>query len=81
LFAMNDDPGWRARVDGRSVPIVIADGALSAVEVGPGSHRIELDYRPGSFRAGVAVTLLTVAGIVVFLWRDRRARRGHLRSA
>jgi hypothetical protein len=81
LFSMNDDPGWQARVDGHSVPIVVADGALLAVEVGPGSHRIELDYRPGSFRAGVAVTFLTVVGLVVFSWRDRRTRRGRSRSA
>ncbi|MEO5841627.1 MAG: YfhO family protein [Acidimicrobiales bacterium] len=80
LFSMNDDPGWQARVDGRSVPIVVADGALMAVEVEPGNHHIELNYRPGSFRAGVAVTFLTVAGLVVFLSRDRRTRRIHSRS-
>lgn len=81
LFSINDDPGWQARVDGRSVPIVIADGALMAVEVDPGNHQIQLDYRPRSFRAGVAVTFLTVAGLAVFLWRDRRKRRIHSLSA
>ena len=81
LFSMNDDPGWKARVDGRSVPIVVADGALMAVEVDPGDHHIELDYQPRSFRVGVAVTLLTVAGLTVFLWRDRRNRRIHTRPA
>jgi hypothetical protein len=79
LFSMNDDPGWQARVDGRSVPIVVADGALMAVEVDPGIHHIELTYRPRSFRAGVAVTFLTVAGLTLFLWRDRRKRRIHSR--
>ena len=58
---------------GRSVPIVVADGALMAIEVEPGNHHIELDYRPRSFRAGVAVTFLTIAGLTVFLWLDRRA--------
>ena len=81
LFSMNDDPGWQAHVDGRSVPIVIADGALMAVEVDPGNHHIQLDYRPRSFRAGVAVTFLTVAGLAVYLWRDRRKRRIHSLSA
>ena len=81
LFSMNDDPGWHARVDGRSVPIVVADGALMAVEVDPGNHHVELDYRPRSFRAGVAVTFLTIAGLTVFLWRDRRKRRIRSRPA
>jgi hypothetical protein len=81
LFSMNDDPGWHARVDGRSVPIVVADGALMAVEVDPGNHHIELTYRPRSFRAGVVVTFLTVAGLTLFLWGDRRRRRIHSRPA
>ena len=81
LFSMNDDPGWQARVDGRSVPIVVADGALMAVEVDPGDHHIELNYRPRSFRAGVAVTFLTIAGLTLFLWRDRRKHRIRARRA
>jgi uncharacterized membrane protein YfhO len=52
-----------------------------AVEVEPGSHRIELDYQPRSFRAGVAVSFLTVAGLAVFLLLDRRKRRIRSRSA
>ena len=81
LFSMNDDPGWRARVDGRSVPIVVADGALMSVEVAPGDHHIELDYRPRSFRAGVILTFCTTAAITGFLWRDRRKRRIRSRPA
>ena len=75
LFSMNDDRGWRARVDGRSAPIVVADGALMAVAVGAGSHRVELDYRPRSFIAGAAVTFATIIGLAVFVWYDGRRSR------
>ena len=79
LFSINDDPGWQARVDGHSVPIVIADGALMAVEVGPGNHDIVLDYRPREFRIGAIITAVTVVGLIAFVWlwpmRARRRRR------
>ena len=72
--------GTRMSMGVRS-PIIVADGALMAVEVGPGNHHIELDYRPRSFRAGVAVSFLTVAGLAVFVLRDLRKRRIRSRSA
>ena len=45
-------PGWRATVDGRDVPIERVDYLLRGVAVGPGEHRIVLEYRPWSWRAG-----------------------------
>ena len=78
LFSMNDDPGWRARVDGRAAPIIVADGALMAVPVGAGTHRVELEYRPRSFTAGAAVSVVTIVGVGVFVWYERRrSRRRH----
>jgi len=81
LFSMNDDPGWQARIDGHPAPLVVADGALLAVKVEPGSHRIELNYQPPAFRVGVVVTLTSVLGVTAFLWRDRRKRRIRSRTA
>jgi hypothetical protein len=72
VFSMNDDPNWRARVDGRSAPIVAADGALMAVAVGPGTHRIELTYQPRAFTVGAIVTVATIAVVVALLWYERR---------
>jgi len=39
-------PGWQARLDGQSAPIVQANLALRAVAVPPGLHRVEWRYRP-----------------------------------
>lgn len=58
-------PGWSASVDGAPTPILRAHTALRAVRVPSGRHRAVLSYRPASFRAGAAVSLLAVA-IVVF---------------
>src|SRR5205823_42251 len=59
-------PGWRATVDGRSAPVVRADGLVLGVPVPAGSHRVVLRYVPPGFRAGVAVTLVTIVGLATW---------------
>jgi hypothetical protein len=70
------DPGWRATVNGRGVPLLRANLGFRAVAIGPGRHRIELAYRPPSVAAGLGVstaTLLLVLGLgAAFLVRARR---------
>jgi membrane protein YfhO len=56
------DRGWKARLDGAEIPLLRADMALSAVLVPAGAHRLELVYRPVSFRIG---TVFSVASLVV----------------
>ncbi len=75
-------PGWRARVDGREVPILAADHVLMAVPVGGGSHRIEVTYDPGTFRLGLIVSggaALAIVGFLigVFITRSRASNRNH----
>jgi uncharacterized membrane protein YfhO len=67
-------PGWKATVDGRSVPIERVDYLLRGVVVPPGTHTVEFSYEPSSFRAGwiIAVLgLLAVLGAVVVGLRRR----------
>ena len=73
LVVLNDSyyPGWEAEVDDRPAKIVRTNVLVRGVSVGSGSHRVEFDYRPASFRIGaristigiVVLTGLTVAGI------------------
>jgi hypothetical protein len=67
-------PGWKAEVDGRPATLQRVDYLLRGVAVGPGAHRIELAYRPASWRIGWVVTLLTALGLAgaVVLARRRR---------
>lgn len=55
-------PGWHAYVDGKEVPIYLADDAFKAVLVPQGTHRIRFAFRPQRVYAGMAVS----AGAVVF---------------
>jgi uncharacterized membrane protein YfhO len=76
-------PGWRARVDGRDVPVLQANVAFRAVAVPAGTHRIELVYRPPWMLAGVGLSFAAVlAGTLsAALWWRRRAKPGALVEA
>ena len=59
------DPGWRARVDGRPAPLLRANVAFRAVAVPAGRHAVEMVYRPTAALAGLVVSGLTLAALVV----------------
>jgi len=65
-------PGWRATLDGASVPIHRANFALRAVRLPAGAHKVRFEYAPLSFRAGLAVSLLALGGLMAALFRARR---------
>ena len=70
-------PGWRATVDGRSVPLYLADGAFRAVRLEAGTHEVRFVYRPSSVAVGVALSVLSCAGMLgMGLWERRRRKRG-----
>ena len=65
-------PGWIAKIDGGEIPIYRVNYALRAVAVDAGKHRIEFHFRPASIYAGFAVTFLSLAGVVIYLWLQRK---------
>jgi hypothetical protein len=54
-------PGWEARLDGKSAPILRAEYLFRAVPLPAGEHTVEFRYRPASFRTGCLVSL---AGLI-----------------
>ena len=58
-------PGWVATVNGKASDIHRTDGALRGIAVSAGPNRVELKYEPSSFRLGAALSLFTLAGVLV----------------
>jgi hypothetical protein len=60
----NHDPGWSARIDGRPVPVLRADGPFRGVVVPPGRHTVVFRYRNRPAERGrmAAVAALVVLG-------------------
>ncbi len=67
-------PGWRASIDGVSVPIQPWSGAFQAVDVPAGEHRVQFRFASVSLAAGAAGSLLSlvILGAALFVTRSRR---------
>jgi hypothetical protein len=64
-------PGWRAYLDGELVPILRANYLFRAIPTSGGVHRLVMIYQPISFRAGLAISLVSLAvmGVIWFIAR------------
>jgi hypothetical protein len=77
LLAFTDthDPGWTAMVDGRPAPLFEGLGGFCLIRLpGPGSHQVELRYRPGGFVPGLAVTAAALPLFLLLALIVRRRR-------
>jgi hypothetical protein len=68
------DPEWRATVDGRPAPIVRANVAFRAVALTRGHHVVDFRYRPRPVAWGLAISALTLAGLLGMLVGGRHRR-------
>jgi uncharacterized membrane protein YfhO len=69
VIPTNWDPGWRALVNGREVPVIRANYVFQAVPVPSGFSKIRLTYRPAGFRLGGIVSLGAIAVLLLFVVR------------
>lgn len=66
---------WKAFVDGKAVPLLRANEAFQAIEIGPGKHLVRLVYRDNMFYAGVAITGVGLLACAIILWLFRNQPR------
>lgn len=80
VTSLVDDGGWTARTGAGSKPALgRANGPFLALLLSPGRHDVRLRYTAPGFRAGSAVSLAAVLGVVLVL-RFRRPRGSTLRA-
>ena len=65
-------PGWKIYYGDERLEMVEVNGGFLGFVVPPGEQKVRVEYRPLSFRAGSALSLLTIAGIAIFPWWRRR---------
>jgi len=76
------DPGWRARVDDRPVPVEAIRGVLLGVALGTAgsSGRLELSYRPEGLGPGLGLSLLGLLALAGAAAAERFGRRSAHRA-
>jgi hypothetical protein len=70
-------PGWKAKVDGREVPVEQVNYVLRGVPIGAGTHVVEFTYEPLSWRIGWITSVLALLGLAAALGVGLRRRRDH----
>jgi hypothetical protein len=60
-------PGWKAIIDGATTEVFTVNLMFTGIPLQPGAHDVHLVYDPMSFKAGAALTLLSVAILVSLL--------------
>ena len=58
-------PGWKATLDGQSVPLFTANNSLQAVIVPAGNHLITTRYAPVLDKVAQAISALTIVGTLL----------------
>jgi hypothetical protein len=71
FFSIPYDEGWTARVDGARAALRRVDIGFTGLMLGPGEHRVELEFTPPLRRFGAAVSLLSLALYAALLARKR----------
>jgi len=76
VFSRTFFPSWRARLDGRPVPVAVANARDLAVPVPAGRHRVEIEWDRFPFRAGVALEAAALLAASLVAAAARRLGRG-----
>ena len=77
------DRNWHATVDGRAVPIRVADYLLQGIPVPAGTHVVELSYRDPAIAWGISASVagwIVLLGVIAWLWRRERVARRERRA-
>jgi hypothetical protein len=69
------ESGWRASVDGAEQPVLRANAAFRAVALPPGTHVVDMTYRPRPAAAGAALSAATLGLFLLAAWRAGRSGR------
>jgi hypothetical protein len=65
---------WQAYVDDQPQPLLRANFAFQAVQVGAGTHQVRLVYEDRAFKIGVVISLVTMFGCAILVIRGGRGR-------
>jgi len=68
-LSMPDYPGWEARLNGSTIPIIRAYAGLIALEIPAGQHSLSLTFAPRSYAIGALASLAAWLGLALLLLR------------
>lgn len=76
VFSIPYSKGWSVRIDGAEAPTFVANLGMTATDIGPGAHRVELRFSMPGLVPGLLLALLGLTGLAAFAVRSRHAPDG-----
>jgi hypothetical protein len=61
-------PGWKASIDGVTVPVVSANYTLAAISLPSGPHDVRVFYAPASIRIGAIASVVSLLILTALFW-------------
>lgn len=71
LLSIPYSKGWTAYVDGKKSETLCANLMYTGLMITPGTHTVTLRYRTPYLIPGLLVSLISIAGFVVLVWRSK----------
>jgi len=65
VFRGNWAPGWKARIDGKTAPVLKVNLGLKGVRIPEGAHTVEIRYLPGAFILGAVLSALSLLFLLI----------------
>jgi len=59
--------GWKARLDGKEIPIHAANYVLRGLQIPAGQHKLELSFEPSSYKQSVILSLIGLLAALLAL--------------
>lgn len=73
FFSIPYDKGWTITANGEKQEIILSEGGFMSILLEPGTYRIELDFFPTGLKAGAAVSVGSLAGLLaLMIWQRRK---------
>ena len=68
------DKGWKAKIDGKEVPVKTFQDAFVRITVPKGKHKIEFSYIPQGFLLGLFLCISCIVLFLIYDWQYKKKR-------
>ncbi len=75
FFSVPYSKGFTARIDGKEVPIHIANWCMMALKIPAGKHSIAFSYFPPGLKTGACISLVGLLLLLIIVWNEWKKKQ------
>jgi len=76
FFSIPYDEGWKAKINGKAVPVNKINYGFLGVDIPSGNSKVELYYEQKGFKLGMYISLVSILVYIVLFIRKRKGNIG-----